>query len=466
MDNLFARANRPRILISSSGLKDLSRKIFVGTDEMLVNAINQTNLKSGAYVFLDQSFEKEVGQLEWLSPTETRKEPRFYFRGAITQLDTNTVNNESKVTLDFSEAPHPITVNGGALEKSSPSINKAISIVSVDLHLVSYPDKTILPGGSVANSMVVTSRTFGTGSSGLIKLTGYNMTLSFDRIESIGQAVRNLIELGTIELLGRHARVPYWQCLNIEPTNEKLENKKRTNYLTTPKPMSVMDIQEILAKLGHYTTPPTGRMNLDTHAALAKFQASESLIATGDLNYDVYARLQQKFNGYIPNGRKLKRSAPTLISTTSGVKAEKDQRLGKHLTLISTKGRHKIGDMLVVKLKSNASGLMSCFHQSGTGAVTQLLPTDTNVRLRVTPNYARQLPEKGDGFALKFEIAQKPERIMCTLQNSIAGTASPFDGKFKKLRPIPVKQLEDIPNMFSKYGGLLDWVILSKSANP
>jgi hypothetical protein len=137
MDNMLAQAKRPRILISSSGLKDLSKKIPVGADEMLVNAVNQTNLKSGAYVFLDQSFEKEVGQLEWLSPTKTRKEPRFYFRGAITQLDTNTVNDKSKISLDFTDSPHPITINGGALEKSSPSLNKGVSMVSVVVHLVS-----------------------------------------------------------------------------------------------------------------------------------------------------------------------------------------------------------------------------------------------------------------------------------------------------------------------------------------
>jgi hypothetical protein len=465
MDNLFVHAKRPRILISSSGLKDLSKKIPVGADEMLVNAINQTNLKSNAYVFLDQSFEKEVGQLEWLSPTKTRKKPRFYFRGAITQLDTNTVNDKSKVSLDFADAPHPFTINGGALEKSSPNFNKAVSIVSVDLHLVSYPDKTILPGGSVANSMVVTNRTLGTGASGLIKLTGYNMTLSFERIESIGQAVRNLIELGTIELLGRHAKVPYWRCLNIEPTNEKLENGKRANYSTTPKQMSVLEVQKMLAKLGHYTQLVTGRMNLETHAALAKFQASESLIATGDLNYDVYARLQQKFKGYVPNGRKFKRKPSTLFESTYVANTGMKRQPGRHLALSSTKNQYKMGDKLMVNIKSNVGGFITCFHQSGTDTVTQILPTDSHVRLQVTPNYVTLLPAKTAGFTLRFETAQKPERIMCTLQDSNSGTKSPFDSRFKRLRPIPVKRLEDIPNSFSKFGGLKDWVILSRTAS-
>ena len=106
MDTLLASAGRQRILISSTGIKDLSKKISVGADEMLLNAINKTNIKSGAYIFLDQSFEKEVGQLELLSPTKKRKMPRFYFRGAITQVDANTVNDKINLSLDLTNAPH------------------------------------------------------------------------------------------------------------------------------------------------------------------------------------------------------------------------------------------------------------------------------------------------------------------------------------------------------------------------
>ena len=422
---------------------------------MLLNAINHMNIKSGAYIFQDQSFSRDFGQLVILSPTEDQEQPKFYFRGAITQVDANTIDDQLKLDLEFTNAPHPLTINGGALQKVSPNFRRGVSVVSVDLHLVSYPDKTVLAGSSVANSMVVTDKGFGTGGSGLINLTGYNLTLSFNRVESIGQAVRNLIELGTIELLGRHAKVPYWQCLNIEPTNEKLENLKRSAYITAPKTISVLETQRMLAKLGLYTNQPDGRMNLATHAALAKFQADKDLIATGDLNYDVYARLRQELKGYPVNGykrRDIPRKKPIV-----------QKPVGNHLAIVALRSRYKLNDAFVVKLKSNATGYLYCYYQSATGDVIQILPKEPNVRLEVSKGFSRTLPNKNDGFTLKFDDKSKMQRVMCVLQNNSAGTGSPFDNKFQMFKPLPVARLEDIPASLS---GLKDTFIISKTTSP
>jgi hypothetical protein len=466
MDNLLASAKRPRTLISSTVINDRSKKTFVGADEMLLNAVNHMNIKSGAYIFLDQSFSKDFGQLILLSPTENQEKPKFYFRGAITQVDNNTLNDNANVDLDFTDAPHPITVNGGALKNISPSFSKGVSIVSVDLHLVSYPDKTVLPGGSVANSMVVTNKTFGVGASGLINLTGYDMSFSFNRVESIGQAVRNLIELGTIELLGRHAKVPYWQCLNIEPTNEKLENNKRTKFITTPKPISISESQKMLIKLGYYVGIANGRMNMETHRAISKFQADKDLIATGDLNYDVYTRLKQEFKGYPVNGFTHSNKKHSHANGYSANKTSTTNKNGKqHLTLKSAKADYRLNDLFTVDLKARTSGYLFCFHQSGNGDVLQILPKDPNVQLQISGHYSRKLPNNNDGFEIKFEHINKAERIMCTLHDIKGNMASPFAGKFKTFARLPVKQLEEIPEIFARYGKIKDWVMISKQVN-
>lgn len=454
---MLASYGRKRTLISSTGINDLSKKIYVGADEMLLNAINKTNRKSGSYVFLDQSFEKEVGQLEWLSPTKTRRTPQFYFRGAITQLDTNTINDEANLSLDLSNAPHPLTINGGALKSASPSINRGVSIVSVDIHLVSYPDKIVLRGGSVANSMVVTSKTFGTGSSGLIKLTGYNLSITFNRVESIGQAVRNLVELGVIELLGRHAKVPYGQCLNIEPANEKLENAKRNDFLTTPNSAKISQSQDMLKKLGYLKTSPTGLMDRNTHAAISKFQADKGLIATGNLSFATYSQLLQIFKGYPVNGRNMQTTPKTKAPL-----APKAQ--GQFLTLKSHKSRYMANDTLVIKLKSKSAGYIACFHQAGSGKITQILPHDPKIRLKINSNYRRNLPNNDDGFELKFEQVGLAENILCTLQDLDTNGVLPFGTELKAFAAIPVKNLRDIPVEFSKMGHLSDWAVISRAA--
>jgi hypothetical protein len=75
------------------------------------------------------------------------------------------------------------------------------------------------------------------------------------------------------------------------------------------------------------------------------------------------------------------------------------------------------------------------------------------------------IPDNKDGFALTFEGNGKSERILCTLQNTSTRATSPFAGKFKKFGPLPVKTLEDIPDQFAKFGGLKDWVLISRNAS-
>lgn len=458
MDTLLAAAGRQRILISSTGIKDLSKKISVGADEMLLNAINKTNIKSGAYIFLDQSFEKEVGQLELLSPTKNRKLPKYYFRGAITQVDANTINDKINLSLDLTNAPHAPTIYGGALKTANPSISRGISIVTVDMHLVSYPDKIVLAGGSVANSMVVTSKTFGTGSSGLIKLTGYNMSISFNRVESIGQAVRNLIELSVIELLGRHAKIPYWQCLNIEPTNQKLENSKRRIFNISPKSISIVETQHMLNTLGYLQKKSTGIMDRSTHAALAKFQADKGLIATGNLDFDAYTYLLQAIKGYSANGRVYTRKLPTHTAFQKPV--------GTHLTLSALRSHYKLNDTLTVKLTSKTTGYVTCFHQTATGNVTQILPIEPNIRLQIPSHFSVIIPDKKARYSLKFNDANLPEKILCALQSINGDMTSPYDNKFNALKPLPVKKILDIPADYAKFNTLKDWVMISNTATP
>ena len=63
MDDLLLATKRPRTLISSTGIPDRTNKLSVGADDMLLNAVNQMNRKSRLYVFVDQSLERDSGQI-------------------------------------------------------------------------------------------------------------------------------------------------------------------------------------------------------------------------------------------------------------------------------------------------------------------------------------------------------------------------------------------------------------------
>lgn len=289
VDTQLAKKRVGPVAISSTGIPDKTNGVKVGADEMLVNAINQLNRKSRAYVFIDQPIDPKDGQIYWLNPRDkTDREPRYYIRGAISQLDSSVVSDQADAVLDESLTP------SRKLRRKTLGASRKVSVVTVDLHLVSYPDRTVLPGASVANSMMVIGDGFSAGTSGLIDMTALDLTIRINRVESLGQAVRNLVELGVIELLGRHAGVPYWQCLSHPDV--KADRKGRVEKLETsrPDPARVSEAQRRLIALGYLSGPATGQLDRLTRRAIARFQADEKLIASGEVDYDLIKRLRQK----------------------------------------------------------------------------------------------------------------------------------------------------------------------------
>jgi len=455
MDTLILQKGTPRTRLSSTSITDKSTKVKVGADEMLINAINQMNVKSKAFVFIDQSYEKDPGQIDLLSPIIRGPKPHYYFRGAITQLDSATVSDSINFDLDFSNAPHPITINGGALKDASPSLGRGISIVSVDLHLVSYPNKIVLPGGSIANSMVITNKSFGTGSSGLIKLTGFDMSIAFNRVESVGQAVRNLIELGVIELLGRQANVPYWNCLNIQPVSERLENQKRNAYLLYSKPQAIHEAQSILKKLGHLNTAPSGRLDRPTHRAIASFQASEKLIATGQLDYDTHTRLKQKTKGYPVNGR-----APLVLKKPP----VNNRRFKRYLSFQNIKSTYHSADNFEPILRTAKAGYLYCFQQTNHGKISRILPSHSQAKSRVIKNSTQTIAGATDGYRLTFETSGEVQTVLCTLVNAPNGTLPRALQTAEPFQTVNITNVMDIVTKLKSENTLDDWVLVSRTA--
>ncbi|RVV96557.1 hypothetical protein EKE94_18090 [Mesobaculum littorinae] len=209
MDGLLAASGRPRVTLSSSDIPDLTRKLPVGADDMLINAISQMNRSSGTYVFLDQTHVRGTGINVIVAEDPKKNDPRpdYYIRGSISQVDRGVHGRETGIGVS------PTEIDSDVLGAVGVSGKRTLSVVSVDLHLVDYDTRAVLPGASVANSMVVVGRSWTAGAAGLINLRPFDLTLEISRLESESQAVRNLIELGVIELLGKHARVPYHTCL-------------------------------------------------------------------------------------------------------------------------------------------------------------------------------------------------------------------------------------------------------------
>lgn len=423
MDDLLASANSGRTLISSTGIPDLTNKISISGDDMLVNAINQMNRKSKAYVFVDQSLEKEAGQISIYTPQKKSATPTLYIRGSISQIDSDVSSTTASIDAEDEKKTRDIS-------DADTSISRELNIVSVDMHLVSFPERIVVAGASVANSMVVTNRSFGLGATGVIDMTGLDAFLQISRVESIGQAVRNLVELGAIELVGRHANVPYWECLNIPTVNQRQTNRKEILFSSADKPFRIPEVQEMLAKLRYYSGKKTGILDQRTRDAISHFQAGTGLIATGDLNYDTYQHLQEKTKGYAPKRSiEVPKEIVTDVKESTTLKASpristnlfkmKPRESGGGLAIAQNSTRYAVSDTMQINVSAPTSGYLSCYHQTGSGPIVQIFPITPNITFAVSRGQNITIPDSGDGFDIQVEARGIPEKIMCILERGV-----------------------------------------------
>ena len=304
MDTLFMGSRRPTVRLSSTGIPDHTNEIDVAADDMLINALSRMTRRSHAYVFLDQGLVKANGLIDLLVvDPEDPPRPHYYIRGAISQLDEDTGSQNIDLTLN------PINGGGQVVEDQSFGNSKSVSVVTVDLHLVAYPSREVISGSSVSNSMVVRGRGRGFGASGVISLTGFDLSVQVDRIESRGQAVRNLIEVSLIELIGRHSNVPYWRCLSLPETNAWRNSFEERHFNTMTPRERLMEFQADLARLGLLSNWRPGEFDKVTRNAIAAFQAQEDSFVSGTLDFDTYRRLKARLNGtqIAPNTTPLQR---------------------------------------------------------------------------------------------------------------------------------------------------------------
>ncbi|MEO1538393.1 MAG: peptidoglycan-binding domain-containing protein [Pseudomonadota bacterium] len=288
MDRLLSKKRRGPITLSSSGIPDQTGSIRVGADDMLINALNRMTRTSRAYVFLDQDLISEGGLIGLMVEKKNPPRPSYYLRGSISQVDADVAER------DVSVSPDHDVYDSNESTQGTLSTTRQLEVVSVDLHLVQYPSRRVVPGASVSNSMVVRKRSWGVSAYGLINVTGIDASLQIDRIESPGQAVRNLIEVGLIELIGRHAGVPFWNCLAVPETNAQANSIREHSFQRRTETERVTEAQVALIRLGRLGGTPSGRVDTATRSAIASFQAHENLLVNGIVDFDTWQRLMQR----------------------------------------------------------------------------------------------------------------------------------------------------------------------------
>ena len=228
---------------------------------------------------------------------------------------------------------------------------------------------------------------------GRIKGVGGYFNVSYDRSEGLHQGVRDLIQLGTIELLGRIAKVPYEQCLKPESVSpgavvaaetqfEGMSEEERVRF--TQHRLQVLNDATSLRPAPYYGGAATGRMDAATRDAIARYRRQASLVGNAEIDLDLFRSLQNQAVTKVP-------SPPARIAADSrGVPAlqfvtDQGQPLGDKVA-------YPVGSVLRFGIKVDRDAHVHCFLRNQENRVYRVFPTADQPNGQVAANCVTVVP--------------------------------------------------------------------------
>ncbi len=251
---------------------DQTKKINAGTRDMLITALSDMTRRSRA-IRVNAFGKDATNAISFLASAQSQSAyqvvPPYDIKGSVSQFDENVIRNQK----DFGAGFSPFINLGIARDAAS-------SIMGLDLSILSTSDLSVLPGVTSRNSVVILKQGKGFDGDAAYSKFGINFSMTLSKSEGQAQALRGLVELAMIELIGKLTKTPYWQCLGIEPrVNEEIRREISDWYyaMAASRVELIAWFQNQLRRRGYYDGPIDGEFNAAFDEATANYRVAIGL---------------------------------------------------------------------------------------------------------------------------------------------------------------------------------------------
>jgi peptidoglycan hydrolase-like protein with peptidoglycan-binding domain len=428
MDTMLLSAGIRDVPIAVKAFVDGSGKAGVAADQLVTSALSEMSVSSNAFRTVEyevdqikQDTVQSIGQMLVNTDMMVITPPRLYIYGSIPYIDQGVGKDEKSVG-----ASAPRWSIGGGKEIEAATI-------AVSMKMGEFKSKQFLPGIHSDNQITVgKSQLSSDGDSAIRK---YGITFNFGRsyVNGNGAAVRTLVELGMIELVGKWANLPYWKCLAVDQSNPEFQRELQDWYTRLPKPQLNRLFQKGLHQAGYYNGPTDGRENQELREAVTRFQLDKGLPALGYINFEAYEKLIGDYVRVDSAGHFVRADWLRIMHEESKPDYRANQRNDSKSALIAAEPNTKaapieislvtnprnrnvmVGDALNMTISLSRGGYLRCYMQDTAGVVQQVFPNRYQNTGFIAARRQTKMPHvnnEGNGYSLPFDAVGK-ERVLC-----------------------------------------------------
>jgi hypothetical protein len=200
--------------------------------------------------------------------------PDVILTGGITEFDrgleTRGSNTDVSAGYEFGGVPENFSLPGKALDvRYGQGSKSGLARITLDFNLLDFQSMTGISGMNTTNSMevhkAVSERELGVSLFG----QSFGGKGSVKKVQGRHAAVRLLVELSMIQLVGKHLRIPYWRLLGDDARPDRYVLDQIVDYYRCLSDAeTISNVQEWLRLYG-YEVEVTAKMDEATQNALA-----------------------------------------------------------------------------------------------------------------------------------------------------------------------------------------------------
>ena len=402
MDDMLYRFGVRDVSVMIEDMQDQSRRLGAGTRDMMISAFADMTRKSrGVRLVTFGQDNQNIVQLLSLAQriNEFKVVPQYDIRGSITQFDEDVTRDQAGLGASIvSAVTGPLF--GVRFNRAQQS-----SVMGFDASVISTADLSLMPGANSKNTVVVRRDETSAGD-GLAQIRNSSLSFNFvvSRNEGVAQALRNMVELSTIELTGKLLRLPYWSCLNIDIKHPEVQREMEDWFLSMQGSVEMARFfQEQLRFRKFYDGPADGKPNAAYTLALAAYRQALGANTDGEPDFAVWQAFLLRD---IPAPPKppfvAEKSAASQGSASSAAASGKPIAL----TVQVTKTRYRKGDPVELSVSASQAAYVYCYVQSpSSGKIQRIFPNrfacdprvEANTPLAIPGEQGFKVPAGGEG---------------------------------------------------------------------
>jgi hypothetical protein len=471
MDKMLRDYRVSPILVTSKNIPDATGKVGVATKEMMITGLSAMSRTSGTFRFVD--FEIDGMRQDTVQNLTTLllnngqmkiQRPSLYVSGALSYMDQN---------VSVQRVGGGISAKNWDLGGSRDLMSTAIGL---ELHLGDFNTRTLLPGVDSSNTIVVANVALGVDAGGRIRKTGVQFNFGREVSQGTGPAVRTLVDLGLIELVGKWARVPYWQCLALDQTHPEYQSQMRDWWDSMSGDDRLRLFQNALRSAGYFRGTVDAKPSTALRDAVMRFQADQNVTVTGNIGFETYERLAKSYVHFDGAGNFVRvgwgqPDQRTAQAKGSGAHVPMSQQIidslkprdGKAamdtlnekppkltLTLSNREGEYRIGQNMSYSMFADRQAFVYCYYYDVRGQVTQVYPNPLQRAQPMRGNAATQVPDmtNASSFVIEFDRSGR-EELACFAADQEVITKLPPALRGPALQPLMgVSSLDDMYKAF------------------